>query len=114
MVVLLQKLFDSVLLFKKHCIQISATVFLLSTLFASGSLAKEETRYIKGLGAVLREKPSIHSKTITKLSRGEKVLAMETKGIWHKVDAGKNQGWVLRGQVTNFPVKIKRFVYLLQ
>ena len=79
-------------------------------LFASGSLAKEETRYIKGLGAVLREQPSIQSKTLTKLSRGTEVLAMETKGLWHKVEAGENHGWILRGQITNFPVKIKRFV----
>ena len=110
MVALLQKLFDSILLFKKHFIQIFAAAFLLSTLFATGSLAKEETRYIKGLGTVLREQPSIQSKTLTKLSRGTEVLAMETKGIWHKVEAGENQGWILRGQITNFPVKIKKSV----
>ena len=66
-----------------------------SILFASGSLAKEETRYIKGLGAVLREQPSIQSKTLTKLSRGTEVLAMETKGLWHKVEAEENQGRIL-------------------
>ena len=110
MVALLQKLFDSILHFKQHFIKISATVFLLSTLFSSGSLAKEETRYIKGLGAVLREQPSIQSKTLTKLSRGTEVLAMETKGLWHKVKAGENHGWILRGQITNFPVKIKKSV----
>lgn len=103
-------MFDSILLFKQHFIQISATVFLLSTLFASGSLAKEETRYIKGLGAVLREQPSIQSKTLTKLSRGTEVLYMETKGLWHKVEAGEYHGWILRGQITNFPVKIKKSV----
>ena len=79
MVVLLRKRFDSLLYFKKHCIQISATVFLLSTLFASGSLAKEETRYIKGLGAVLREQPSIRSKTLTKLSVVLKCLSWRQK-----------------------------------
>ena len=38
------------------------------------------------------------------------MLAMETKGIWHKVEAGENQGWILRGQITKVPVKIKKLI----
>ncbi|MCH2288278.1 MAG: SH3 domain-containing protein, partial [SAR324 cluster bacterium] len=75
-----------------------------------GIFAKEEIRYVKGLGAVLREQPSIQSKKLTKLSRGTKVLALEAKGIWHKVIAGEIQGWLVRGQITNIPVKIKKLV----
>ena len=60
-------------------------------LFASVSLAKEETLYIKGLVAFLREQPLIQSKTLTKLSRGTKVLTVETKGLWFKVIAGDKQ-----------------------
>ena len=101
---------NSFLLSKIKIIQIFAIVFMSSMVFAAGGLAKEETRYIKGLGAVLREQPSFQSKTLTKLSRGTKVLTVETKGLWYKVIAGDNQGWILRGQITNFPVKIKRFV----
>ena len=53
--------------------------FLSSILFASGSLAKEETRYIKGLGTVLRAQPSIQSKTLTKLSVVLKCLPWRQK-----------------------------------
>ena len=107
---LLQKKFNSLLLRKKKIIQIFVVVFLLSMDFYSSSLAKEETHYIKGLGAVLREQPSIQGKTLTKLPRGTEVHAIETKGIWHKVIAGKIQGWLFRGQITNIPVKIKKLV----
>jgi len=75
--------------------------------FYSSSFAKEETHYIKGLGAVLREQPSIQGKTLTKLPRGTEVHAIETKGIWHKVESGEKQGWILRGQITKVPVKIE-------
>ncbi len=101
---------NSFLLSKIKIIQIFAIVFMSSMVFAAGGLAKEETRYIKGLGAVLREQPSFQSKTLTKLSRGTKVLALEAKGVWHKVEAGEIQGWLLRGQITNIPVKIKKLV----
>ena len=107
---LLQKKFNSLLLRKKKIIQIFVVVFLLSMDFYSSSFAKEETHYIKGLGAVLREQPSIQGKTLTKLPRGTEVHAIETKGIWHKVIAGKIQGWLFRGQITNIPVKIKKLV----
>ena len=53
--------------------------FLSSILFASGSLAKEETRYIKVLGTVLRAQPSIQSKTLTKLSVVLKCLPWRQK-----------------------------------
>ena len=90
-------------------------VLIFSALFSSnfivsGIFAKEEIRYVKGLGAVLREQPSILSKKFTKLSRGTKVLELEAKGIWHKVIAGEIQGWLFRGQITNIPVKIKKLV----
>ena len=74
------------------------------------NLCKGKIRYVKGLGAVLREQPSILSKKLTKLSRGTKVLVLEAKGIWHKAEAGEIQGWLLRGQITNIPVKIKKLV----
>ena len=105
---LLQKKFNSLLLRKKKIIQIFVVVFLSSMVFASGSFAKEEAHYIKGLGAVLREQPSIQGKTLTKLPRGTEVHAIETKGIWHKVESGEKQGWILRGQITKVPVKIKK------
>ncbi len=107
---LLQKKFNSLLLHKKKIIQIFVVVFLSSMVFASGSFAKEETHYIKGLGAVLREQPSIQGKTLTKLSRGSEVFIVDTKGIWHKVESGENQGWILRGQITKVPVKIKKLI----
>ena len=107
---LLQKKFNSLLLHKKKIIQIFVVVFLSSMVFASRSFAKEETHYIKGLVAVLREQPSIQGKTLTKLPRGTEVLAIETKGIWHKVESGEKQGWILRGQITKVPVKIKKLI----
>jgi len=107
---LLQKKFNSLLLRKKKIIQIFVVVFLLSMDFYSSSFAKEETHYIKGLAAVLREQPSIQGKTLTKLPRGTEVHAIETKGIWHKVESGEKQGWILRGQITKVPVKIKKLI----
>ena len=105
---LLQKKFNSLLLRKKKIIQIFVVVFLLSLDFNSSSFAKEEAHYIKGLRAVLREQPSIKGKTLTKLPRGTEVHAIETKGIWHKVQSGERQGWILRGQITKIPVKTKK------
>ena len=101
---------NSFLLSKIKFVLIFSALFLSSNFIVSGIFAKEEIRYVKGLGAVLREQPSILSKKLTKLSRGTKVLALEAKGIWHKVEAGEIQGWLLRGQITNTPVKIKKLV----
>jgi len=101
---------NSFLFSKIKFVLIFSALFLSSNFIVSGIFAKEEIRYVKGLGAVLREQPSILSKKLTKLSRGTKVLALEAKGIWHKVIAGEIQGWLLRGQITNIPVKIKKLV----
>ena len=101
---------NSFLLSKIKFVLIFSALFLSSNFIISEIFAKEEIRYVKGLGTDLREQPSFQSKTLTKLSRGTKVLTEKTKGLWYKVIAGDNQGWILRGQITNFPVKIKRFV----
>ena len=87
---------NSFLLSKIKSVLIFSALFLSSNFIVSEIFAKEEIRYVKGLGAVLREQPSILSKKLTKLSRGTKVLALEAKGIWHKVEAGEIQGWLLR------------------
>ena len=100
----------SFLLNKIKFVLIFSALSLSSNFIVSGIFAKEEIRYVNGLGAVLREQPSILSKKLTKLSRGTKVLALEAKGIWHQVEAGEIQGWLLRGQITNIPVKIKKLV----
>ena len=102
--------FNSFLVSKIKFVLIFSALFLSSNFIVPGIFAKEEIRYVKGLGAVLREQPSIQSKKLTKLSRGTKVLALEAKGIWHKVNAGEIQGWLVRGQITNTPVKIKKLV----
>jgi len=101
---------NSFLVSKIKFVLIFSAFFLSSNFIVPGIFAKEEIRYVKGLGAVLREQPSIQSKKLTKLSRGTKVLALEAKGIWHKVVAGEIQGWLVRGQITNIPVKIKKLV----
>ena len=101
---------NSFLLSKIKFVLIFSAFFLPSNFIVSEIFAKEEIRYVKGLGAVLREQPSILSKKLTKLSRGTKILAIEAKGIWHKVIAGGIQGWLVRGQITNIPVKIKKLV----
>ena len=38
------------------------------------------------------------------------MLAMETKDIWHKVEAEENQGSILWGMIRNFPFKIKKSI----
>ena len=60
----------------KFFYHILAAVFLLLSLFVSGTIASENTGYIKGLGAVLREQPSIQSKKLMNLSRGTEVLSI--------------------------------------
>ena len=98
---LLLSLFDSKLLRKKYCIYFTAVIVLFSWPFTAAMPAKEMTRYIKGLGAPLRDHPKISSKVLTKLSRGTKVLSKETKGLWEKVEVGENQGWLMRGQISD-------------
>jgi|TARA_B100000809_G_C14891620_1_gene442862 uncharacterized protein YgiM (DUF1202 family) len=110
MTVIHQIQFDSFLVSKKYFLRILAALFLLFTHFVSESFASANTVYIKGLGAVLREQPSIQSKKLTNLSRGTKVLVVESKGIWQKVESGENLGWLLRGQISKFPVKRKKLI----
>ena len=105
-----QTLINSFFLSKIKFLLIFSALFLSSNFVVPGIFAKEEIRYVKGLGAVLREQPSILSKRIINLSRGTKVLSLKVKGIWHKVEVEKIQGWLLRGQITNNPVKIKKLV----
>ena len=107
---LLLSLFDSKLLRKKYCIYFTAVIVLFSSPFNVAMSSKKITYYIKGLGAPLREQPKISSKVITKLSRGTKVLSKETRGLWEKVEVGENQAWLIRGQISDIPVGIKRSI----
>lgn len=101
---------DHFLLNKKKIISLFAVLLFSASLFSSTSIAQKELRYIKGLGAVLRADSSIQSKTLTKLIRGTRVILLETKGIWQKVKAGDNQGWLMRGLLTNQPINLKKSV----
>ena len=107
---LLLSLFDSKFLRNKFCIYFTAVIVLFSWPFTAAMSVKEMTYYIKGLGAQLREHPKISSKVLTKLSRGTKVLSKETKGLWEKVEVGENQGWLMRGQISDVPVGIKKSI----
>ena len=107
---LLLSLFDSKLLRKKYCIFFTAVIVLLLFTFTDAVFAKEMTRYIKGLGSPLREHPKISSKVLTKLLRGTEVLSKETKGLWQKVEVGGNHGWVMRGQISDVPVDVKKSI----
>ena len=60
---------NSFLLSKIKFVLIFSALFLSSNFIVSGIFAKEEIRYVKGLGAVLWEQPSIQGKTLTKLLR---------------------------------------------
>ena len=103
-------LFDSKLLRNKYCIYFTAVIVLFSWPFTTAMSVNEITRYIKGLGTPLRDQPKISSKVLTKLSRGTEVLSQETKGLWKKVEVGENQGWLMRGQISDIPVGIKRSI----
>ena len=103
-------LFDLKLLRNKYCIYFTAVIVLFSWPFTTAMSLNEITRYIKGLGTPLRDQPKISSKVLTKLSRGTKVLSKETKGLWEKVEVGGNQGWVMRGQISDIPVGGKRSI----
>ena len=103
-------LFDSKLLRKKYYIYFTAVIVLFSWPFTTAMSVNEITRYIKGLGTPLRDQPKISSKVLTKLSRGTKVFSIETKGLWEKVEVGVNQGWVMRGQISDIPVGVKKSI----
>ena len=107
---LLLSRFDSKLLRKKYCIYFTAVIVLFSWPFATAMSVKEMTRYIKSLGAPLRDQPKINSTVLTKLSRGTKVLSKETKGLWEKVEVGENKGWLMRAQISDFPVSFKKSI----
>ena len=107
---LLLSQFDSKFLRKKYCIYLITVIVLLHFTFTCVVLAKEMTGYIKGLGSPLREQPKINSKILTKLSRGTKVLSKGTKGLWQKVEVGENHGWVIRGQISDVPVGVKKSI----
>ena len=107
---LLLSLFDSKLFRKKYCIYFTAVIVLLPFTFTDVVFAKKMIRYIKGLGSPLREQPKISSKVLTKLSRGTEVLSKETKGLWEKVEIGGNHGWVMRGQISDVPVGVKKSI----
>ena len=107
---LLQSRFDSKFLRKKYCKYFTTVIFLLPFTFSDVVFAKDMNRYIKGLGAKLREHPKISSKVLTKLSRGTKVLSKETKGLWEKVEVSENQGWLMSGQISDIPVGIKKSI----
>ena len=102
--------FDSKMLRKKYCIYLTTAIVLFSWPFTTAMSVNEITRYIKGLGTPLRDQPKISSKVLTKLSRGTKVLSKETKGLWEKVEVGENQGWLMRGQISDIPVGIKKSI----
>jgi len=108
--VLLPSRFDSKLLRKKYFIYFTAVIVLLPFTFNDVVFAKEMIRYIKGLGSPLRDQPKIGSKVLTKLSRGTKVFSKETKGLWEKVEVGENQGWLMRGQISDIPAGIKKSI----
>ena len=103
-------LFDLKLLRNKYCIYFTAVIVLFSWPFTTAMSVNEITRYIKGLGTPLRDQPKISSKVLTKLSRGTKVLSKETKGLWQKVEVGENHGWVMRGQISDVPVGVKKSI----
>ena len=103
-------LFDSKLLRNKYRIYFTAVIVLFSWPFTAAMSVKEMTLYIKGFRAPLREQPKLSSKVLTKLSRGTKVLSKETKGLWEKVEVGENQGWLMRGQISDIPVGIKKSI----
>ena len=107
---LLLSRFDSKLLRKKYYKYFTAVIVLLSWPYTASLFSKEMIRYIKGLGSPLREHPKISSKVLTKLSRGTEVLSKETKGLWEKVEVGENQGWVMRGQISDVPVGVKKSI----
>ena len=102
--------FDSKFLRKKYCKYFTTVIFLLPFIFSDVVFAKDMNRYIKGLGAKLREHPKISSKVLTKLSRGTKVLSKETKGLWEKVEVSENQGWLMSGQISDIPVGVKKSI----
>ena len=102
--------FDSKFLRKKYCKYFTTVIFLLPFTFSDVVFAKDMNRYIKGLGAKLREHPKISSKVLIKLSRGTKVLSKESKGLWEKVEVSENQGWLMSGQISDIPVGIKKSI----
>jgi hypothetical protein len=107
MIVISQRQLDLLLKGKIIFQQFFAALFLLLSFFLSSVFASENTVYSKGLGAVLREQPSIQSKKTFKLSRGTKVLAIESKGIGKKLSPEIVRGGFCADRLQNFLLKGK-------
>ncbi len=91
-------------------IKISILYLLIVTTVSSGIVAGERTLFVRGLAVALREYPLMKSRILLRLQRGTPVLLVERKDVWLKVQAKNQQGWLLRGQLSKFPIKIKKSV----
>ena len=61
-------------------------------LFAISAFAQDAT--VRSSAANLREGPSMKSKVVKVLKRGEKIKTSDKKGSWYRVTSGDSSGWM--------------------
>lgn len=77
---------------------------LLALAVALPSMAQaEEYLYILSARAKLLSNPAFGSETIENLTKGEKVITLEKKNNWFKVEYEGNVGWLSRLSVSPHP-----------
>lgn len=67
-------------------------IFLACLLLTSATQAAD-TFFVQGLTLSLRDEPSPTAKEIAQLKRGQTLQLQEAKGLWYKVNSGKDSGW---------------------
>jgi len=63
----------------------------------------EDVMYVMSARAKLLSSPAFGSKTIENITKGEKILAIEKKANWYKVNHKDKIGWVSRLSVSSHP-----------
>lgn len=69
-----------------------SVLFLMILLLSLPAMA--EDMYVKSTRGKVLASPDFKSKTVTVLSKGDKVKVLQTKGQWVKVSAGGKSGWM--------------------
>lgn len=79
-----------------------SVIFLVLFLLLSVSFA-ETTLYVQSLKASLFIQPQLGSKQIGELKKGEKVVVVEKKSDWIKVDSSGKVGWIPSIFLSEYP-----------
>jgi len=88
---------------KMKKIALSLSILLSVFIAIPASAIASDVMYVMSARAKLLSSPSFGSKTISNVTKGEKILAVEKKANWYKVKYNDKTGWVSRLSVSSHP-----------